>query len=177
MHRARRKIVSTKVTTKQVSGWLEIFSAPTALQPHIQWSISQTLGTEIALAWNNQPLVPGSGQCRLRFSGAPGIAGEIARALAAWHYLRFDISEEPSAGCDGSRYLATPTLGLFHACVGGSGDVYLSEHRIRSVVDSALRTGRDVESALEEALGTSWEEELTPFRIGQEGMRWLHVAG
>lgn len=169
--------MSTKVTSLQVSGWLEIFSAPTALQPHIQWSISQTLGVEIALQWNNQPLVPGSGQCRLRFTGTPGIAGRIARALAGWHYLRFDISEQASAGCDGSRYLATPSLGLFHGTVGGGGDLYLSEHRIRSVVDAALRNGRDVESAIEEALGTSWEEELQPFRIGQEGMRWLHATG
>ena len=161
----------------RVSGWVEIFSAPNALLAHIQWSLSQVIGCEIALQWNNQPLTPGSSQCRVRFSGTPGIAGRIAHALAGWHYLRFDISEEPSAGCDGSRYLATPTLGLFHACVGGSGDVYLSEHRIRSVVDSALRNGRDVESELEEALGASWEEELTPFRIGQEGMRWLHATG
>lgn len=161
----------------RVGGWLEIFSAPNALQQHIQWSLSQILGVDIALQWNNQPLAPGSGQCRLRFSGAPGIAGRIADALAGWHYLRFDISEEASKGCDGSRYLATPSLGLFHGCVGGSGDIYLSENRIRAVVDTALRNGRDVESALEEALGRAWEEELLPFRIGQEGMRWLHAAG
>jgi len=161
----------------RVGGWLEIFSAPNALHQHIQWSLSQILGVDIALQWNNQPLAPGSGQCRLRFSGAPGIAGQIADALAGWHYLRFDISEEASKGCDGSRYLATPSLGLFHGCVGGSKDIYLSENRIRAVVDTALRNGRDVESALEEALGRAWEEELLPFRIGQEGMRWLHAAG
>jgi hypothetical protein len=45
------------------------------------------------------------------------------------------------------------------------------------VVDGALRAGKDVETALEEAMGTPWEEELAPFRIGQEGMRWLSVAG
>ena len=95
----------------------------------------------------------------------------------SWHYLRFDISEEASAGCDGSRYLATPSLGLFHGHVGGSGDVYLSEHRIRSVIDTALRNGKDVESAIEEALGTPWEEELANFRIGQEGLRWLSATG
>lgn len=170
----------------EVSGWLEIFSAPNALHPHIQWSLAQHLGGDgnsstsskkITLQWNNQPLVPGSGQCRLRFTGEPGISSALARALAGWHYLRFDISEEASAGCDGSRYLATPTLGLFHGSVGGSGDIYLSEHRIRAVVDAALRAGRDVEAALEEAMGTPWEEELAPFRIGQEGMRWLSVAG
>lgn len=161
----------------RVCGWLEIFSAPNALEQHIQWSLTQILGVDIALQWNNQPLASGSGQCRLRFSGAPGIAGRIAAALAGWHYLRFDISEEASKGCDGSRYLATPSLGLFHGCIGGSGDIYLSENRIRAVVDTALRNGRDVESALEEALGRAWEEELLPFRIGQEGMRWLHAAG
>lgn len=160
-----------------VSGWLEIFSAPNSLHTHIQWSLSEVLGQQINLQWSNQPLVPGSGQCRLRFTGAPGIAGTIARALAGWHYLRFDISEEASTGCDGSRYLATPTLGLFHGCIGGSGDTYLSEHRIRSVIDNALRNGRDIESAIEDALGTPWEEELARFRVGQEGMRWLHVAG
>lgn len=161
----------------RVSGWLEIFTAPNALHTHIQWSLAQVLDSDIALQWNHQPLVPGTGQCRLRFSGAPGIAGRIAHALAGWHYLRFDISEEPSQGCDGSRYLATPSLGLFHGYVGASGDVYLSEHRIRTVIDSAFRKGRDIESAIEEALGTPWEEELHAFRIGQEGMRWLHVAG
>ena len=161
----------------RVSGWVEIFSAPNSLHSHIQWSISQALDSEISLPWSTQPLAPGSGQCRLRFTGEPGIAGTLARALAGWHYLRFDISEEPSRGCDGSRYLATPSLGLFHGYVGGSGDIYLSEHRVRAVLDSALRQGRDVESALEDALGTPWEEELQRFRIGQEGMRWLNVAG
>ena len=45
------------------------------------------------------------------------------------------------------------------------------------MLDAALRQGRDVESALEDALGTPWEDELAKFRIGQEGMRWLNVAG
>jgi len=161
----------------KVSGWLEIFSAPNALHTHIQWSLSEALGCEISLQWNNQPLVPGSGQCRLRFTGEQGIAGKLARALAGWHYLRFDISAEASAGCDGSRYLATPTLGLFHGSVGGSGDIYLSENRVRAILDTAFRQGRDIESAFEEALGTPWEEELQRFRVGQEGMRWLSVAG
>lgn len=168
---------SVKQASGKVRGWVEIFSAPNALHQHVQWSITQLLGIEISLQWSNQPLVPGSGQCRLRFSGAPGIAGGLAHALAGWHYLRFDISEEASAGCDGSRYLATPTLGLFHGTVGGNGDLYLSENRIRAVVDNALRNGRDVESALEDALGKEWEDELASFRIGQEGMRWLHAAG
>ena len=163
--------------TGSVRGWLEIFSAPHALTDHVQWSISNILATQVALQWNNQPLAPGSSQCRLRFFGKAGIAGELAHALAGWHYLRFDISEEASAGCDGSRYLATPSLGLFHGHVGGSGDVYLSEHRIRSVIDTALRNGKDIESAIEEALGTPWEEELANFRIGQEGLRWLSATG
>ena len=167
----------TNAPAHLVGGWLEIFAAPNALCQHIEWSLSEILGCEITLQWNNQPLTPGSSQTRLRFSGAPGIAGRIAHALAGWHYLRFDISEEASAGCDGSRYLATPSLGLFHGTVGGNGDIYLSENRIRAVVDGALRNGRDVESALEDALGSPWEEELVQFRIGQEGFRWLHTAG
>ncbi|CAB4548328.1 unannotated protein [freshwater metagenome] len=48
---------------------------------------------------------------------------------------------------------------------------------MRAVLDAALRQGRDVESALEDALGTPWEEELQRFRIGQEGMRWINAAG
>lgn len=168
---------SSKQASGKVRGWVEIFSAPNALHQHIQWSIAQHLDSDISLQWSNQPLVPGSGQCRLRFSGAPGIAGRLAHALAGWHYLRFDISEEASSGCDGSRYLAAPALGLFHGTVGGNGDLYLSENRIRAVLDSALRNGRDVESALEEALGSDWEEELAPFRMGQEGMRWFYAAG
>ena len=165
------------VKAARVRGWLEIFSAPNALAPHIQWSLVQALDTEITLHWSNQPLLPGTGQTRLKFMGESGIAGRIASALAGWHYLRFDISEEASAGCDGSRYLATPSLGLFHGHIGAAGDIYLSEHRIRTIVDLSLRNGRDVESAIEEALGTPWEEELQPFRIGQEGMRWLNAAG
>jgi hypothetical protein len=168
---------TVKRASGNVSGWVEIFSAPNALHQHIQWSITQLLNVDITLQWSNQPLLPGSGQCRLRCSGAPGMAGRLAHALAGWHYLRFDISEEASTGCDGSRYLATPTLGLFHGTVGGNGDLYLSENRIRAVVDNALRNGRDVEAALEEALGKEWEDELAPFRIGQEGMRWLHATG
>src|SRR5208282_838705 len=68
------------------------------------------------------------------------MSGEIASALAAWKLLRFEVTEEASAGCDAVRYSCTPTLGIFSAPVSANGDIMISENRLRAVMTLAANS-------------------------------------
>ena len=48
--------------------------------------------------------------------------------------IRFEITEEPSAGVDGQRFMHVPGRGLFAAAMSANGDVLLSEHRLRTLM-------------------------------------------
>jgi len=103
----------------------------------------------------------------------------MASALRGWQQVRFEVTEEPSPGCDGARYAYTPSLGLFHAVTGVHGDVLVHEDRLRAVMEAAVRNGSDLETELERVLGKPWDDELEIFRYAGEGapVRWLHQVG
>ena len=166
-----------KLNQQFVSGWIEIFAAPKAMLPHVEWSLERALDCKLQITWSAQPLTPGSFQTRLRFSAPSGRAGEIATALAGWNYLRFDVCEMGGRDSDGARYLGTPSLGLHHATVGKNGDVLISENQIGAILESCYKRGLDFEEEFAKALGVEWEAELAPYREGQESMRWLHATG
>jgi hypothetical protein len=82
--------------------------------------------------------------------------------------IRFEVTEEPSSGVDGERYMHVPGRGLFHATTSANGDIQLSEDRLRSLMATA--GGYDaLTHALDKALGTSWDAELEPYRHAGEG--------
>jgi hypothetical protein len=159
-------------------GVLHIHSAPPALCPHIEWAVAGVLGVPVDLPWVSQPAAPGTLRAELTWEGRPGTAGAIASALAGWNRLRFEVTEQASAGCDGVRHSYTPALGTFTAITGGNGDVFIPEDRLRAAMGLA-QTELALRGELDRLLGRAWDEELEPFRYAGDGapVRWLHATG
>jgi len=111
------------------------------------------------------------------WTGEPGTGARLASALRGWENLRFEVTEEPSPGCDGSRWSHTPSLGIHHTWISAGGDAVINEDRVRA----ALRCGDHgrLRRELDAALGTAWDAELDPFRHAGEGRatRWLYRVG
>ena len=141
--RALGKTILVGLQGGQVSvrGVLHVHSAPLALCPHIEWAVAGALGVPASLPWVDQPAAPGCLRAELLWQSRPGTAGTITSALAGWNMLRFEVTEDASAGCDAVRYSCTPTLGTFSAVTGANGDIMIPEGRLRAAM-SLARTGR-----------------------------------
>ncbi len=116
-------------------------------------------------------------RAELSWQGEPGAAASIASALRDWRLIRFEVTEEPSAGGEGERYSWTPDLGLFSATIGVHGDILVREDRLRSALARASSdAGVTVAEEVASLLGAPWDEELEPFRYAGDGapVRWLH---
>jgi len=162
------------VTTR---GVVYIHATPTALCPHIEWAVGGVLGARVSLEWTGQPAAPGMVRAELSWQGEPGAAASMASALRDWRLIRFEVTEEPSAGGEGERYSWTPDLGLFSATIGVHGDILVREDRLRSALARASSDpGVTVEEEIAGLLGAPWDEELEPFRYAGDGapVRWLH---
>jgi hypothetical protein len=118
-------------------------------------------------------------RAELCWEGKPGTAAAVTSALRQWRLLRFEATEDASPGCDGARFSCTPTLGVFSAVTGASGDVHVPEDRLRAAMAGSSVAGSSMELEMERLLGTSWDNELEPFRRAGDGapVRWLHAAG
>lgn len=161
-----------------VRGVFYVHSAPPALCPHIEWAVAGVLGVPARLAWTDQPAAPGSQRAQLCWEGKPGTAAAITSSLRAWKLARFEITEDASPGVDGIRYSFTPSLGVFTASIGASGDIMVPEDRLRKVMANAAVGKSALEYELDRLLGTPWDNELEPFRRAGDGapVRWLHAA-
>jgi hypothetical protein len=153
--------LTTPSKPSQVRGFLTIHSAPSALRHHIDWAIQAVLGNWIQLAWNRQPLMPGTFRTQLEFRGPQGAGAEIASALRSWHYLNFEVIEGTELG--GELFRFTPELGIHRAIVDQSGAVQVSENQLSLILAQSIdeESIRDGVSAL---VGNSWELELDRFR-------------
>ena len=100
-------------------------------------------------------------------------------ALRTFTGLRFEVTQEPCHGHEGERYSVTPSLGVFRGSMGTHGDIQVSEDRIRAAIAQSAREATSLRDALEDLLGTSWDEELEPFRYAGQGaqVRYLHRVG
>jgi len=117
-----------------VRGVLQVHSAPPALCPHIEWAVAGIVGVPVRLPWVDQPASPGTLRAELGWHARPGTSATITSALAAWHRLRFEVTEEASPGCDAVRYSCTPSLGTFSAVTSASGDILVPEGRLRAAM-------------------------------------------
>ena len=162
-------------------GTVQIHSAPAALCPHVEWALAPLLGEGATadLDWTPQPAARGSYRAELPWHGRPGTGAMLASALRDCGPLRFEVTERPAPGSDGSRWSGTPELGIFHAMTDVAGNLVVGEERIRY----AYEQGRgDLSAVLHElslALGEAWDDELEPFRQAADGaaVRWLGTAG
>ncbi|RAY10961.1 DUF3145 domain-containing protein [Actinomadura craniellae] len=160
-------------------GVFYVHSAPPALCPHIEWAVAGVLGVPASLAWTDQPAAPGTLRAELCWEGGTGgVAAAITSALRNWKLLRFEVTEDASPGCDGTRYSFTPSLGVFTGVTGANGDILVPEDRLRTAMANAAVGKFTIESELERLLGTPWDNELEPFRRAGDGapVRWLHAA-
>ena len=160
-------------------GVVFVHSAPPALCPHVEWAAGAVLGVRLHLDWTGQPAEPGCLRTELSWQGAAGTGARLASALRGWDRLRYEVTEEPSAGADGARWSHTPTLGVHHAVVGVHGDVLVHEDRVRAALAAARGDARTLTDELDRVLGRAWDAELEPFRYAGDGapVRWLHRVG
>lgn len=160
-------------------GVVLIHSASTALCPHIGWAIESVLGKAVTIEWTSQPLSPRAMRTEVTWRGPQGTGAELASALRGWDSLRYEVTEEPSAGADGSRWSYTPDLGIHHTWISASGDAVVNEDRLRHAVAQSLADPSAFAQIMDTVLGTSWDAELEPYRMaGQKDapVRLLRVV-
>ncbi len=156
-------------------GVVFVHACARAVCPHVEWTLTELLGSRVTLDWTPQPVLRGAARAELSWTGEAGLGSSIASALRAFPDVRFEVTEEPTAGRDGERYAFTPSLGLFRSTVGVHGDLLVNEDRLRS----ALSSGAGLADEIARLLGTPWDTELEPFRYAGDGVpvRWLHQVG
>jgi hypothetical protein len=142
----------------------------------VEWAVAGVVGTRVKFDWISQPACVGTQRTELSWQGEPGNAATMASALRGWRQLRYEVTEEPSPGCEGARYSYTPDLGLFHAVTGPHGDILIAEDRLKAAMVKASLGESPLEHELTRLLGKQWDDELEPFRYAGEGaaVRWLH---
>jgi Protein of unknown function (DUF3145) len=160
-------------------GVLFVHSAPRALCPHVEWAAGAVLGVRLSMDWIDQPASPGMLRTEFSWHCPPGTGARLASALRGWAHLRYEVTEEPSAGVDGGRWSHTPELGIFHAVTDVHGNVVVPEDRIRAALEAGRDDATQLTNELDLALGRAWDDELEPFRYAGDGapVRWLHRVG
>lgn len=157
-------------------GVLFVHSTPRALCPHLEWAVSDVLGTRVSLDWMPQPVVPGQVRAEISWQSMPGTGARLTSALRQFRTARYEVAEEPSRGSEGERFAVTPSLGVFRATMGPHGDILIHEERIRAVLATGGSDAALLRAGLDAVLGTAWDAELEPFRRAGDGVpvRWLH---
>ncbi len=157
------------------SGVVYIHASPAAVCPHVEWALTSALGArngQAKLNWTPQPAMPGQLRAVVNWVGPVGTGAQLASALRSWSVLRFEVTEDPSAGVDGQRFSHTPQLGLWSGMMSANGDVMVGENRLRTL----MAAGADALAAeLETVLGTAWDDALEAYRDGGDGaeVSWL----
>jgi hypothetical protein len=149
-------------------GVVYVHSSPLAVCPHVEWAIARVLTVPVSLQWTPQPVEPGARRAECGWTGRPGTAAEIAGELRQWPMLRYEVTEEPSPGVDGERFMHVPGRGLFRATTGAAGEVQLGEDLVRALMVAA-RGPEALSHLLDRALGTAWDVELEPYRYAGDG--------
>lgn len=156
-----------------------IHSAPAALRPHLEWAIGGVFGRPVELHWSDQPAEPRALRTEYTWQGPVGTGAKLASALRGCDRLRFEVTEEPTASTEGLRWAYTPSLGVFSAAIGATGDVMVHEDRLRQAILADALGRRPLIEAVADLLGEPWDGELEAFRQAGEGapVRWLHQVG
>jgi hypothetical protein len=160
-------------------GVLFVHSSPRALCPHLEWAVGKALGSAVNFSWVDQPVLPGTLRAEYEWEGPVGSGATIASALRGWEHLRFEVTEEASAGTDGGRWMHTPDLGVFYAQMDALGNTVVSEDRIVYALEVASGDPGEINRELRLALGRAWDEELEPFRHAGDAtpVVWFHRVG
>lgn len=163
----------SSVTTR---GVVFIHSTPRALSVHIEWALGRLLGTPVNLDWVEQPVAPSTVRSEMSWVGEADLSAKIASALRMFPNVRFEVTEEPSCGFDGQRFVSTPSLGIWRAPMGVFGETFVADDKLRTAITTAAAAGNSLIEAVDEVMGGPWDRELEPFRYAGAGVsvRWLH---
>lgn len=167
------------MATNGARGVLFVHSAPRALAPHLEWAAGRTLGRAVNFDWTVQPVLRSSLRAEFYWEGQPGTGALLASALRGWEHLRYEVTEDPSPGSDGGRWMHTPDLGIFFAQTDSVGNVVISEDRLRYAMEVAGSNAHELHRELRLALGQAWDDELEAFRHASDHNQviWLHKVG
>jgi len=154
------------------TGVVYIHASPAAVCPHVEWALSSTLNSRANLKWTAQPAMPGQLRAMTNWRGPVGTGAQLANALRSWSVLRFEVTEDPSAGVDGQRFCHTPQLGLWSGAMSANGDVVVGEMRLRALMAAGADT---LAAELDSVLGSAWDEALEAYRTGGDAAEaaWL----
>ena len=110
--------------------------------------------------------------CGHQLDGPVGTGARLANALRSWSVLRFEVTEDPSAGVDGQRFCHTPQLGLWNGSMSANGDIMVGEMRLRTMMSAGADT---LAAEFDTVLGTAWDEALEAYRDGGDSgeVSWL----
>lgn len=156
-----------------------IHASPRAMRTHLEWAIGHAVGDALRFVWQPQPAQPGLERTEVHWSGPVGTGAAIASALAGWRDVRFEVSEDPTATSDGTRWLHTPTLGIAARRIDASGSFVVPEERLRHAIETAGPDARALVDALDEAMAGPWDRELEAYRHASDAspVALLHRVG
>lgn len=162
--------------TNNARGVLFVHSSPRALCPHLEWAAGRALGRAVNFDWAPQPALRGSMRAEYFWEGDTRTGAALASALRGWDGVRYEITQDPTSETDGSRWMHTPSLGVFHAHTDTSGNLVVSENVARAALESLDPV--EIHRSLRLALGQAWDEELEPFRYASDEnpVVWIHSA-
>jgi hypothetical protein len=149
-------------------GVIYLHCCPSAIAPHVEWALAGVLGRPARLHWTNQPVAPTHLRAEASWIGPVGTAARLAASLRAWPMLVFEISEDGTSVSDGERLAYVPGRGFHRSTVAANGDVVVGEERLRGLMSRA-RSADEFQHGLAELLGTAWDVELEPYRMGGDG--------
>ncbi|SDR68176.1 DUF3145 family protein [Agrococcus carbonis] len=146
------------------AGVVWIHASQRAMRTHLEWAVGHAVGDALRFVWQPQPAEPGAERAEVHWSGPVGTGAAIASALAGWRDVRFEVTEDPTPGSDGMRWMHTPQLGITAQRIDASGSIVVPEDRIRGAIDAAGTDGRRLLAALDDAMGGAWDRELETYR-------------
>jgi hypothetical protein len=158
-------------------GVVYMHCVPAAIAPHVEWALAGVMARPCRLQWTAQPHAANHLRAEAAWVGPIGTAARMAASLRAWPMLVFEITEDPTSASDGERLAYVPGRGFHRRAVSANGDVVVNEERLRGLMGRA-RSAEDFQHGLAELLGSAWDAELEPYRIGGHGapITVLHQA-
>ena len=167
------------MTASHARGVLFVHSAPRALCPHIEWAAGRAIDRAVNFSWADQPVLKGAQRTKFYWEGPAGTGARIASALRGWEHLRYEVTEDATAGSDGGRWMHTPDLGIYFAQTDTVGNVVIPEDRLRYAMEIAGSNALELHRELRLALGQAWDDELEAFRHASSDSQvvWLHKVG
>ena len=149
-------------------GVVYVHSTPLAVCSHVEWAIARVLAAPVNLHWTAQPVDPGARRAECGWTGRPGTGAELAAALRQWPMIRFEVTEEPSAGRRRRAFHARarpwPVPGD-----GRRGRRHPARRGPAAQHHGVARAPEALAHALDKALGTAWDAELEPYRYAGDG--------